>query len=179
MENQKEIWKDIEGYESLYQASNNGKIKSLNRIRRHWRGGKSKLSGCELKPFVNHFGYKQIVLSKNGKTKSLFVHRLIAETFLKVDDNLQVNHIDGDKLNNNLFNLEIVTAKENMLHAYKIGLRDKGSKHHFSKLTKANVLLIRKHYAQGKITYEQLANKFCVSRGCISGIITRASWKHI
>lgn len=175
----KEIWKDIEGYEGLYQVSNNGKVRSIDRTKLHWVGGKSNVHGRELKPYVNSNGYKQIVLSIEGKTKSIIVHRLVSQSFIKNPKNKpQVNHIDGDKLNNCVSNLELVSAKDNMLHAYKIGLRNKGGKHHWSKLTEPNVLLIRKKHKQ-KISNVQLANEFSVSPACISAIINRYSWNHI
>lgn len=107
-----EIWKPIKNYEGLYSASNTGKIKSL-----HY---KHKNMEKTLNLSKQSCGYLKVELYKNGKSKIYYVHRLIAETFIQNPDNLpQVNHIDGNKLNNNVNNLEWVTASQNQIHAVK------------------------------------------------------------
>lgn len=82
--------------------------------------------GTEIKGGINRCGYRQVSISINGKCKTLSVHRLILKTFNPVNnmDVLDVNHIDGDKTNNNIENLEWVTKSENVIHSYKIGLQD-------------------------------------------------------
>ncbi|MBE6156988.1 MAG: hypothetical protein E7161_04530 [Firmicutes bacterium] len=104
-----EIWKSIEGYEN-YEISNLGNVKSLyNNIIR--------------KPRIGKNGYYYITLWKNGKCKSKKNHRLVAEAFIPNPDNLpQVNHKDGNKLNNCVDNLEWCTASYNVRHAIKNGL---------------------------------------------------------
>lgn len=110
-----EIWKDIPNYEGLYRVSDLGRVKSLN----YNHQKKSKL----LKQKEQKTGYKNITLCKNGKKKIFLVHRLVAKCFLnEFDENLQVNHIDGDKRNNKLSNIEMVTASENQKHSYKNNL---------------------------------------------------------
>lgn len=102
-----EIWKDIEGYEGLYQVSNLGNVRSLN-----YRG----LKGCIhiLKP-QNVRGYLVVPLSKNNTTRQYKIHRLVAQAFIQnLDNKPQVNHRDEDKLNNNVSNLEWNTSKENV-----------------------------------------------------------------
>ena len=113
----KEIWKPIAGYEGVYEVSNLGKVKSLKR--KVIRSGKSMfVHGGILKPNIINGGYEQIKLFKSGKAKMFLVHRLVAETFLPNPKKLpQVNHIDGNKLNNKLENIEWCTAKENMVHS--------------------------------------------------------------
>lgn len=108
----KEIWKDIPGYEGLYQASNLGNIRSLPR-----NATKGKLLSFS----KSKNGYYHIILSKNNNQKTFNVHRLIMLTFYG-KSNLQIDHIDGNKQNNNLNNLEYVTNSENMKRAYKNGL---------------------------------------------------------
>lgn len=104
----KENWKDIKGYEGLYQVSDRGRIKSLN----YNHTGKEKL----LKPKTNRKkGYLNIALYKYGKTEYPSVHRLVAEAFIPNPDNLpQVNHKDENPTNNNVDNLEWCTAKYNL-----------------------------------------------------------------
>ena len=98
-----EIWKDIEGYEGLYQVSNLGNIKRIF---------KSHIVLC--KPSFDTRGYKQIVLSKNRKRKSYKVHRLVAKAFIPNHNNLPcINHKDEDKTNNCVDNLEWCTIEYN------------------------------------------------------------------
>lgn len=95
----------------LYEISSNGKVRNL-KTRRMLRPGKDK---C---------GYLHVSLSKNGKTKTLKIHRLVANAFIENFENLpQVNHKDGNKENNNVNNLEWVTCSGNLKHAYKNGLK--------------------------------------------------------
>jgi hypothetical protein len=109
-----EIWKDISGYEGLYQVSNLGRIKSLNRINLAER----KLKGRIRKVFDIGDGYIQVVLRKNNKPKHLMVHRLVGIAFIKNPQNKpQINHIDSNKSNNIALNLEWCTASENQIHA--------------------------------------------------------------
>ena len=112
----KEIWKDIEGYEGRYQVSNFGNVKSLN----YKHTGEEKImQSCKDK-----IGYLHIKLFMNGKPKMYKVHRLVAQAFISnLENKPQVNHIDGDKTNNRVTNLEWTTQEENMRHAYKNGLK--------------------------------------------------------
>lgn len=110
-----EIWKDIKGYEGLYQVSNLGRIKSLPRDTNN-----QYKNGLIMKPY-NCLGYLKIQLRKNGNYKWFCVHRLVAMAFLKnYNSKLQVNHKNGNKDDNNLENLEMVTASENQLHSYRV-----------------------------------------------------------
>ena len=101
-----EIFKDVKGYEGLYQVSNFGRLMNLN-----FRGtGKNKF----MKPSKNSKGYFQVHLSKNGKRKMCKVHRLVAEAFIPNPNNLtEINHIDEDKTNNRVENLEYCTHEYN------------------------------------------------------------------
>ena len=109
-----EHWENITGYEGLYMVSNLGRVKSLDRVSRYGR----RLSGKMLNIGRNKTGYCYVVLCKNGWTKSISVHRLVALTFISNPENLpQINHIDEDKTNNNASNLEWVTARQNQNHS--------------------------------------------------------------
>lgn len=106
-----EIFKDIPNYEGYYQISNMGQIKSIVR--------KGNLIERIRIQIVNSSGYPQVSLSKNGKKKIFSVHRLVALLFVNNPDNLlEVNHIDGNKLNNIYTNLEWTTRSKNMKHAF-------------------------------------------------------------
>ena len=101
--NNEEIWKDIEGYDGLYQISDKGRVKSLN-------FGKEKI----LKPWKSGCGYLLVDICKNGDKKHYLIHRLVAMTFIPNPQNFtQINHMDEDKSNNNANNLEWCTAKYN------------------------------------------------------------------
>ncbi|MEC3021477.1 NUMOD4 domain-containing protein [Bacillus cereus] len=118
-----EIWKDIEGYEGLYQVSNLGRVKSLARC--VLRGNKRNLKVREriLKSSIRGTGYERINLYDEGVRSGIYVHRLVAQTFLyKKDGADEVNHKDGNKLNNESSNLEWVTGEENIEHAFREGL---------------------------------------------------------
>ena len=111
-----EIWKDIKGYEGLYKISNKGQVKSKAR-RGNWKETILKLSETRDNYFI-------VGLTQKGLQKTKRVHRLVAEAFIKNPLNKpEVNHIDGNKHNNNIDNLEWVTTKENTIHAYKHKLR--------------------------------------------------------
>lgn len=109
-----EIWKDIKGYEGLYQASSIGNVKSIGRYVNAKNNSKKYMKSIILKGVANDRGYYMVVLSKEGKKRKVFVHRLIAETFIENPKNYtQVNHKDEDKTNNNINNLEWCSCKYN------------------------------------------------------------------
>ena len=108
-----EIWKDIEGYEGLYQVSNLGRVRSLTRNRRGRNNAPNPIQGRILKQHTC-FGYCYISLCKNRKYKGFRVHRLVAHAFIPNPDNLpQVNHKDENKTNNCVDNLEWCTQEYN------------------------------------------------------------------
>lgn len=120
-----EIWKDIPNYEGLFQVSNQGRIKSLKRT--VIRGYKSQLKTVPEKIrtlSIDKDGYYRLSLSKNNKRKNYFVHRLVALAFLDNPNNYKtVNHIDGNKKNCFLENLEWASFSQNEKHAFRIGLK--------------------------------------------------------
>lgn len=102
-----EIWKDVVGYEEKYQVSNKGRVRN-------------KINKKILKKRIGTSGYYKVNLYRNKKVKTMEIHRLVAVAFIKSSKNKnEVNHIDGNKLNNNIINLEWVTHKENIEHAWK------------------------------------------------------------
>ena len=112
-----EVWRDIEGFEGLYQVSDQGRVKSLERKVKHWCGGERIQKERILKPSMDKDGYLLVTLCAGGKPKTLKVHRLVCEAFHENPDNKpQVNHINEDKTDNRACNLEWCTCKQNVNH---------------------------------------------------------------
>jgi hypothetical protein len=121
-----EEWADIMGYEGLYQVSCYGRIKSLPKIR-NGRGSKYLTNEKILNPTKSGRGYLSFIAYKESvKPKRFFVHVLVGKCFILNPKNKpEINHIDGNKLNNSKDNLEWVTSKENINHAFNLGLNKK------------------------------------------------------
>ena len=126
-----EVWKDVKGYEGLYQISNYGKLKSLERKYKKVdrRTNKEYLYIQKeriLKKRIDKKGYIHYDLNKDGITKEYKAHRLVAQAFIpNIYNKKQINHKDMNKLNNNVENLEWCTNSENQLHSYKNNLNRK------------------------------------------------------
>lgn len=127
-----EIWKDITGYENSYQISNIGNVRSKDRVVLYIDKRKRIFPGQTMKLNIDTKGYYKVNLRKNNKFKSLRIHKLVAEHFLKKEIGKDiVNHKDGNKLNNCVDNLEFVTISENTIHAIRVLKKDftNGGKH--------------------------------------------------
>ena len=128
----KEIWKDIPGYEGLYQISNLGNVKSLPR-----KVNKRKCEEIIKVPTISNKGYYRISLCKNGKIKYYAIHRLVAEAFISNHNNLPcVNHKDCNKQNNNVDNLEWCTYSYNNMY----------KNHNLKKYISASINFLRREY---------------------------------
>lgn len=136
-----------------------------------------------LKTHLNHKGYLRVTLSINGKGKAFFLHRLVLMAFSPTTNMelLEVNHKDGNKLNNSLNNLEWVTTKENINHAIKNQLRAdfKGSKNGYSVLTEEDVYWIIEQLKLKSISQQNMADIVGCSKSTISAIKHGRNWSHL
>lgn len=175
----------IKGYEEIYKVTSDGRIISCKRKVSYFRNGKivsHTVKERELKPGKDKDGYCQVSLCKEGKGKMRKVHRLVAQAFIPNLLNLpEINHKDGNKQNNNDWNLEWTTSSKNALHAYETGLkiRRKGEKATNVKLTNKEVIEIRRLYSMGGYTHRSLGKQFEISYSVIWGILHRIYWTHI
>ena len=183
-----EVWKNVIGYEGLYQVSNLGNVKSLdrevapnNRVP-SWRKGKM----C--KQSKSNLGYMTVGFTVNNVKVNKYVHRLVAEVFVdNINDYPQVNHIDCNKTNNKTNNLEWCTNSQNHIHATKNGLNKlhlhrvaySGEENGRSLLTKEQVLEIKQKYIPYKYSAKKLSKEYNVSESCITHILNNTSWQKI
>lgn len=128
-------------------------------------------------------GYEKVqMMSTDGKRHRYSVHRLVLENFNPIENmnEFQVNHIDGNKRNNNLSNLEWVTCSENQIHAHKIGLKNQSGEHNnASKLTEEQVKEIINMLLEHKYQYGEIAKKFGVSDDTIGSIKRKERWRYL
>lgn len=144
----KEVWKDIKGYEGLYQISNLGNVKSLDRKVNAKNNKKRLIKGTFLKLRFNNRNYNIVSLYKNNIQEVRFIHRLVAETFIPNPENKpEVNHIDGDKQNNKIDNLEWCTRTENNKHAWKTGLNKVSDNQKKAAAQSAKKKIFKKNYS--------------------------------
>jgi len=182
-----EIWKDIKGYEGLYQVSNYGNIKSLKRTVPH--GAIKTISKKEkiMTLKKTHKGYYSMQLYKGGKRKGYAVHRIVAMHFLDNKENYEtVDHIDANKKNNYYKNLEWVTNSENNRRKVEKRLHIFGERIFTNKLKEKDVLHIRREfwlnsdtYDQKVETYDKLVKGYGVCRGTIKEMCRNKTWRHL
>lgn len=177
---EKEIWKEVSGWEGLYAVSNLGRIKSLRT-----KGRGIVKPNHILSQRLNRQGYPYVNLARSGKYKTVYVHRLVGIAFVENKNNYQfLNHMDGNKSNNNASNLEWVTAQENILHARETGLNTfipnkRGEESAVSKLTENDVKEIRSLYSSGNYSQNDLAKKYNISQTTVWRVINRTNWQHV
>jgi len=177
-----EIWATIPMTNGLYESSNIGNIRRVSgKVRNNKDGGTRSVGGNNLSQKTKSNGYKEVNLYiGNNKSKMTYVHRAVYSAFNGcINEGFQINHIDGDKSNNKLSNLESVSASENMRHAFHNKLTTipvmNGESHPMSKLSASQVDDIRnEHSVKRNVT--ELSKKFNVSKSTIVRIVSNKSW---
>ena len=161
----KEIWLPVKGYEGYYEVSNLGKVLSSR--------------GCMRVPTKSKLGYMRMNLSARGLARTFPVHRLVATAFLNnPEGKREVNHIDGDKTNNKVSNLEWCTSSENKYHAIQTGLLPvkRGADSNRAKLSNIEVEFLRYFVSKG-FTQVEVADIFGISKSVTSNIVNYVTYK--
>ena len=177
----KEVWKPIRGFEVLYEVSNLGRIRSLDKIVDRSTKGRFLQKGKLLTPCDRGNDYLRVCIRIKNKQTTFSVHREVAVAFLgdPPSNSHQVNHKNGNKQDNRAKNLEWVTPKENTIHAAKSGLHPRGERSGMAKLTDKKVARIRKLYSSGKYSQTKLGAMFNVSQVLVGQIVHRKIWTHV
>ncbi len=172
-----ETWKDIKGYEGFYQISNLGRVKSLKR-KAKCRNGFRTVQERILKSCKDSSGYFGVPLIKD-KHRFYRIGKLIVQHFISNPQNKPcVNHVDGNKQNDKIDNLEWCTYAENNKHAYKTGLKsNKGEKQSHHLLTEKEIRQIRS--LKNRLSQKEIAMQYNVDASTISNIMTRKNWTHL
>ena len=172
--------KPIKGFEGLYEISDEGEVITLER-ELQTPTAKFTLTERKSKGYKDKKGYMNFDFRRRGG-KVVRVHRLVAEAFIPNPNNYpQINHIDGDKTNNNVKNLEWCDNSMNQIHAFSNGLQKGNFQHPNSKLSYDDVLYIKNSYQKGVIGkgMKTLAKKFNISYSAIQQIIYGKSYKNV
>lgn len=169
----KENWREITDYKGLYMVSNHGRVKRTKKYLNSTDDG-------ILKPVVIKNMWPKVSLSKNNTKLNFYIHTLVAEAFIGArPEGFVVNHIDGDKQNNHVSNLEYISVGDNNRHAFFTGLNNCiGEQNPASKLTELEVNEIRQRYCITEISYSQLAYEYGISKTQIGDILKGKSWTH-
>jgi hypothetical protein len=184
-----EEWRSVDGYEGIYEVSD------LGRLRRAYRGPKTQGRHRLIRAYPNRNGYFFFRLSRKGTVTRRAAHSMVMLAFVGPrPDGLQVNHVDGDKGNNRLRNLEYVTRQENMRHAVRLGLIERGLQSSairrpecilrgeslpFSKLTDAQVREIKYRHAYEGVSQMELGRQYGVAANTINAIVNGRTWAHV
>lgn len=173
----KEIWKDVKGYEGRYKASSLGRIKSLKYGVFGPDYGKEKI----LNPVKMKKGYMRV----SFKDRKILVHRLVAEAFGIIKNHsykkpVQINHIDGDKTNNKIDNLEACNQSDNMKHAFKIGLKKpfRGESNGHSVYKEET---IKKIIVMSRAGFKRKQIQICLGlkKSIVRDVLSKKSWAHL
>ena len=166
-----EIWRDVIGYEGIYQVSNLSRVKSFY-------GNKARI----LKHHIDIDGYAIVALSQNSKDKTFGVHVFVARAFIDNPDNKPlVHHQDSNRLHSCIWNLEWVTFSENNRYAVQHGSRKRGSASSCAKLTKEQAEEVLRLYVKGSSEFGcyGLAKRFNVHPMTINSIVRGKTYKDI
>lgn len=165
----KEEWKPVPDYGGFYEVSNHGRVRSFY----HYP------SGYILSPIAHRFGYKCFSLHKNNKQRTIALHRLLLMCFVgKPPKSYQAAHINGNCMDNRLENLRWCSVSENQSHRAIHGTSNRGEGNGRSKISKKDVLKIRKLHKKG-LSQKQISQQFPITYSTISSIVNNKRWTHV
>lgn len=181
-ENDVEEWRDVVGFESRYEVSSFGNLRSKSYLKHAANMGGPISFWTVARPikYCVSDGYAQVVLSENKVRKTTRIHILVAQAFLPNPLDLpQVNHGDSNRLNNRLWNLEWVTAKYNVQHSYDSGFNsNEGELHPRAVLTDDLVREIRAMYGAGTRVVN-ISKTLGLNRSTVSKVVNNKNWSHV
>ena len=160
------IWKDVDGYEGVYQISSAGEVRRIKKC-------KGAIIGCKKPTVCPSTGYLKVALWEHNKGVTHYIHRLVAIAFVEGDHTLTVNHIDGNKLNNTPSNLEWITKAENTIHQHETGLMNPVAQFKPSKVPLEDYERIIERYDEGE-PCDFIASDYGCSQPLISWILRKA-----
>lgn len=180
-----EDWRPIRGWEGLYDVSDLGRVRGLDRVHLDAIGRYRRWPGMILRPVFHDAGYPIVTLYRRKLTSRQYVHRLVASAFHgdpPAADSV-VNHLNGVKTDNRPQNLEWTNHAGNMRHARETGLwtlrnPSHGEAHHLARLTESDVRAIRARYDAGEST-DSIARDFPVTVHNIKAVAYRKTWRHV
>ncbi len=169
-----ELWRPVRGFEGYYEVSDQGRVKRV-------AGGAGARLGQALKPGTTVHGYRFVILSVCGTVYPRLVHREVLRAFSRPmrADQTDTRHLDGDKSNNQLRNLQWGSKKENQADRFTHGTDSSGEKCYNAKLTESQIREILKLWETRTLSQPELAKQFGVTRGAIGSIVYRKSWKRL
>lgn len=181
-----EVWKPIVGFEGIYEVSNLGRVKSLARVEYLPNMVRSRKARILMSVPHNKNRYRNLDLRNgNGKRKPISVHRLVAAAFIPNPNNYkEVNHIDSDRGNNKLENLEWVSAQENISHAHSKGVFSAATnpnKAWNTKLTPEQVSVIKRRLLDKdpSTPFSSIAREFGITRSMLDGVRNGWTWASV
>jgi hypothetical protein len=176
-----EVWKPVAGYEGLYEVSNQGRVRSVDReilFTGRWGHHKRKLRGVVLKPLRHTGGYQRIMLWKDGSAHQTYVHKLVLEAFAGFRPlGMQVAHANGNKHDNGLSNLRWATPSENQADRIAHGTAQTGKPRRNTPVGREKALAMRTAYTNGRLTITEVARQFGVPRTTAASIINNKVWR--
>jgi len=169
-----EIYKDVVGYEGIYQVSNLGNVRSLDRTIK-CKNSIRTYKGCQLKKLKHTAGYLGVNIRRS---KRVLIHRMVAQSFIPNPKNKEfVNHKNGIKADNRVENLEWTTRQENENHAFNTGLKNSTGSH--NTMAKLNETKVQKIKELSKSNVKCLSSLYKVHRATIQRIINGKIWQHV
>jgi hypothetical protein len=179
MEEIVERWLPVVDYEGIYEVSDQGNVRSLNRHRTDSLGRSFKMKGKMMKQSDNGKGYRILGLSVGSKVTYCYVHRLVARAFIGMPpEGCDVCHNNGDKADNRLANLRYDSRSNNHLDKVQHGTMRQGSKHHWSRLNEGQVVEIQDLLMAG-VSQAEIARRYGVTPIVIFSINHGRTWKHV